>query len=84
MTIAPRIVLAAAVSALAALAACGDGGPSVGAGADAPVYPDSPAIVYLPTWKLEDIQPLSPRTGQTYGVDTFSGQIVVVTLVEGF
>jgi hypothetical protein len=81
MTIALRIVLAAT---LFALAACSGGGPSAGAPADAPVYPDTPDIVYLPTWRLEDIQPLSPRAGQTYGLDTFSGQIVVVTLVEGF
>ena len=80
MTFTLRIALAVAFSALAA---CG-GGPSAGATADAPVYPDTPDIVYLPTWKLEDIQPLSPRAGQTYGLDTFSGQIVVVTLVEGF
>lgn len=37
----------------------------------------------LPTWKLKDVQPLSPKTGQTYGLDTFSDKIVVVTLLEG-
>ena len=38
----------------------------------------------LPTWKLQDVQPLSPRTGQTYGLDTFNDKIVVVTLLQGF
>jgi hypothetical protein len=38
----------------------------------------------LPDWRLEDVQPLSPRVGQTYGLETFSGKVVVVTLVEGF
>lgn len=38
----------------------------------------------LPTWKLKDVQPLSPRTGQTYGLDTFNDKIVVVTLLQGF
>jgi hypothetical protein len=78
MTIALRIVLAAA--AAAALVACTDdtrvGSP------ECPGSPDDPAA--LPTWKLEDIQPESPRIGQTYGLDTFSGKVVVVTLVEGY
>jgi hypothetical protein len=42
------------------------------------------AMVGLPTWMLEDVQPVSPRFGQTYGVDTFNGKIIVVTLLEGF
>ncbi|MDQ3334011.1 MAG: hypothetical protein M4D80_02540 [Myxococcota bacterium] len=54
--------------------------------------PDAPGMqggvdarkVTLPTWMLEDIQPQSPRVGQTYGLQTFSGKIVVVTLLEGF
>jgi hypothetical protein len=33
---------------------------------------------------LEDVQPLSPRTGQTYGLETFGGKVVVVVLLEGF
>lgn len=40
--------------------------------------------VPLPTWRLEDIQPQSPNSGQTYGLDTFSDKIIVVTLLEGF
>ena len=42
------------------------------------------AIVRWPTWTLEDIQPASPRAGQTYGVDSFAGKVVVVSLLEGF
>jgi len=80
MSLTLRIVLAAG---LAALAACGESrGPA--AGADAPALPDAPTNVRLPTWMLEDIQPQSPRAGQTYGLDTFGGKVVVVTLVEGF
>jgi hypothetical protein len=81
MTIALRIALAAATAA--AFVACGGGDPA--ATPDSPVSPDaSGEIVMLPTWRLEDIQPASPRVGQTYGLDTFSGKIVAVTLVEGF
>jgi hypothetical protein len=82
-----RIAVAVAVvaAAAAALAGCGGGGGDPGGSPDATLTPDSSGIpVTLPTWKLEDIQPQSPRVGQTYGLDTFSGKIVVVTLVEGF
>ena len=37
-----------------------------------------------PRWMLEDVQPQSPRAGQTYGLDTFASKIVVVVLLEGF
>jgi hypothetical protein len=56
-------------------------------GAPASGGPDAGEVtgpVSLPSWRLEDIQPESPRSGQTYGLDTFSGRIIVVTLVEGF
>lgn len=47
--------------------------------------PDAPpAGAGQPTWRLEDIQPQSSRFGQTYGLDTFSAKVVVVTLVEGY
>jgi hypothetical protein len=49
--------------------------------------PDSPPAgdpSMLPTWRLQDVQPASPMVGQTYGVDTFAGKIIVVTLLEGF
>lgn len=68
-----RIVMAVAASLV------------LGCGADAPGAGDpggDPSV--LPTWMLEDVQPESPRANQTYGVDAFSGQIVVVTLVAGF
>lgn len=61
-----------------AIAACGT--PDGGRGEPPPdVDPGQ-----LPAWALEDIQPASPRAGQTYGLETFSGQIVVVTLLAGF
>jgi hypothetical protein len=68
-----------------AASACGssskgsiDADPSVDGSGDASVSSG------LPTWKLQDVQPLSAKTGQTYGLDTFSGKIVVVSLLEGF
>jgi len=83
MTTTLRITLVAALIAAVALAACGtDDG--VGA-AGCPSSPGDPGgAVTLPTWRLEDIQPGSPRFGQTYGLDTFSGKVVVVTLVQGY
>jgi hypothetical protein len=82
MTIMRRLLAAAAL--IAAFAACsGEKTAGPGATPDSGRVPDA-APVPLPTWRLEDIQPQSPRTGQTYGLDTFSGKIVVVTLVEGF
>jgi hypothetical protein len=78
MTTTLRIILAATVAA--AFVAC-TGGDRVGLPECPPTAGDPAA---LPTWKLEDIQPESPRVGQTYGLDTFSGKIIVVTLVEGY
>ena len=81
-----RATAALATAALAvAIAACGAGG-EPRALPDSSQGPDGVGggAVPLPTWKLEDIQPQSPRVGQTYGLDTFAGKIVVVTLVEGF
>src|SRR5262249_50188777 len=75
-----RIVLAAAA---AALVGCDGGGPIGTSGC--PLLPDASGDqVALPTWRLEDIQPESPRAGQTYGLDTFSGKVVIVTLVQGY
>ncbi len=46
---------------------------------------DGPANVsMLPRWSLEDVQPASPRVGQTYGLDVFTSTIIVVSLLEGF
>ncbi|MEY3013753.1 MAG: Redoxin [Pseudomonadota bacterium] len=36
----------------------------------------------FPQWELEDINPGSPRYGQTYGLDTFKGKKIVVALVS--
>jgi hypothetical protein len=50
-----------------------------------PLEVDAPGTLGVrPVWTLEDVQPASPRAGQTYGLDTFGGQIVVVTLLQGF
>jgi hypothetical protein len=76
------------------LAACGNSEPgggavdsSLGGGFDAvagdALVADAPAVL-RPTWRLEDVQPQSPRFGQTYGVDVYTDHTVVVTLVEGF
>jgi hypothetical protein len=85
MIAALRLALAAA-AAVSALSACGGGEPGgPGATPDSRSSPDAPGgTLTLPTWRLEDIQPESPRVGQTYGLDTFAGKIVAVTLVEGF
>jgi hypothetical protein len=60
-------------------AACGDRGVGGGGGGV-----DAIDTGVLPTWRLKDIQPLSARTGETYGLDAFTDHIVVVTLVAGF
>lgn len=71
----PVMRLTAAALAVA-VAACG---------ADSGVgTPGGGATETLPLWQLEDVQPQSPRTGQTYGLDTFAGKVVVVSLLEGF
>ncbi len=64
---------------------CGDRA-EPGATVDAPPRSiDAPALgATLPTWMLTDVQPASPRTGQTYGLQVFTGKIIVVSLLEGF
>lgn len=42
------------------------------------------AALALPGWMLEDVQPLSPRANQTYGLDAFRGKPIVVTILQGF
>jgi hypothetical protein len=65
-----------------ALVACTSSSPNRGGD---PIEVDAPGTFAVrPTWMLEDVQPASPRAGQTYGLDTFGGQIVVVTLLQGF
>jgi len=54
--------------------------------------PDAPTVavdagpnaIRLPRWALEDVQPASPRVGQTYSLDAFTQKIIVVSLLEGF
>lgn len=57
-----------------------------GGGADAmPSGPDAmQAVVQIPDWTLEDIQPESPKFGQVYGLSEFNGKILIAVLVEGF
>jgi hypothetical protein len=57
-----------------------------GGGADAmPSAPDAmQAVVQIPDWTLEDIQPESPKFGQVYGLSEFNGKILIAVLVEGF
>jgi hypothetical protein len=75
------------LTAVLTLAACDNGSPGSGS-ADAPMQPGVDAPVgsgaRLPTWMLEDVQPLSPRVGQTYGLDGFGNKVVVAVLLEGF
>lgn len=72
----------AVVLALAVLG-CADMGGKGGGPADAPGS-GIDASLALPGWKLMDIQPASPRNGQTYGLDVYTDHVVVVTLLEGF
>ncbi|MBP8806246.1 MAG: hypothetical protein KBG48_11160 [Kofleriaceae bacterium] len=84
-----RTPLALALS-LALVACAGDTGPGnatvdSAVGNDATLGGDaSDGVRRLPTWRLEDVQPASPRVGQTYGVDTFTNRVIVVSLLEGF
>ena len=89
MTIVRTTFFTAALAAALGLGATGCGSDTkstvdaTGNGIDAKAG-DAPGASVLPTWKLKDVQPLSPKTGQTYGLDTFNDKIVVVTLLEGF
>ena len=47
---------------------------------DGAACPGSP----WPTWELEDFQPNSPRLGETYGLDTFRGEVTVVALLAAW
>jgi hypothetical protein len=82
-----RIALVFAVLSLVTIG-CGSEPPAGGGMADAALgsgdRDGATQSAMLPTWQLEDVQPLSPRAGQTYGLEAFSNHIVVVTLAEGF
>lgn len=67
------------VVSLFAVTACGTSSTMQNPVPDAPAGPRT-----LPTWSLEDVQPQSARFGQKYGLEVFSGETIVVTLVEGF
>lgn len=41
-------------------------------------------MAQYPSWMLQDVQPMSPRFNETYGLASFSGRPVVVVLLEGF
>jgi hypothetical protein len=41
-------------------------------------------VAMYPSWQLQDIQPVSPRFNQTYGLSAFAGRPVVAMLLEGF
>lgn len=71
--------------ASAILVGCAEPTPSKSS-PDAPIGTvDAPiGASMLPRWSLEDVQPASARVGQTYGLDTFTGKIIVVSLLEGF
>ena len=71
--------------AVALLVGCAEPMPS-GSSPDATIGTGDARIgaSMLPGWSLEDVQPASARAGQTYGLDTFTGKIIVVSLLEGF
>jgi hypothetical protein len=82
-----RSLLLVVVTASLALAACDSGTRTPMGGSDGAIGGgggDARSTGALPAWQLEDVQPQSPRTGQTYGLDTFANKIVVAVLLEGF
>jgi Fe-S cluster biogenesis protein NfuA len=50
----------------------------------APRAPSMTTTFELPAWMREDVQPKSPRHGQTYGLAHFAGKALVVVLLEGY
>jgi hypothetical protein len=85
-----RVMMFAVASAL--LLGCGSDARTTPPDGSNGVTPDAPirmidapgSVPMLPLWMLEDVQPASPRVGQTYGLDAFTGKIIVVSLLEGF
>ncbi len=82
----PILFIPALVLSATAAFACGGSSQD-----DSDAKPDGPVSMLdagtgagRPSWMLEDIQPASPRIGQTYGLDTFGNKTVVVVLLEGF
>lgn len=67
----------------------GDGGSfqgliDAGAPVDAGVDGGGTVAAEFPAWLLEDVQPQSPRAGQTYGLQAFLGRPLVVMLLQGY
>jgi hypothetical protein len=58
-------------------------GPDADVGADARASASDAVASMIPMWMLEDVQPESPRVGQTYGLSAFTEHTVVVALLEG-
>lgn len=89
-----RLVMTAAL----ALVACGGvmGGADAGTSADAGSAVDagsqdagltdagSTALAMYPAWQLTDIQPVSPRFNEVYGLSAFAGRPLVVILLQGY
>jgi thiol-disulfide isomerase/thioredoxin len=57
-----------------------DGSTQIADGSGAPANPNQVAGSPRPTWQLVDFQPVSPRTGTTYGLEAFDGTVTVVAL----
>ena len=38
----------------------------------------------IPAWSLVDFQPESPDFGSEYGLEAFSGKVLLVTLLAGW
>jgi len=54
----------------------------VGCGSDEP-KPNEPGAP-APRWQLEDVQPMSERFGQVYGLEAFRGSVVLIALYAGW
>lgn len=63
--------------------AAGQGGGAAGGSVGNAAGGMALAAMY-PTWTLTDLQPLSPRANETYGLSAFAGRPLVVVLIEGF
>jgi hypothetical protein len=82
-----RVILASSFALVACASDPTPGNPALdgAVSADARLVRDgSDGVRRLPAWQLEDVQPVSPRVGQTYGVDSFTNRVIVVSLLEGF
>lgn len=60
------------------------GGGTVGGGSVGSMGGGTVVAAMYPAWQLTDLQPASPRPGQSYGLSAFQGRPLVVVLIEGF